>query len=254
MKLNYKVLGEGQAIIVLHGLFGSLDNWMTLGKEWSENFQIWLVDQRNHGQSEHSEDFTYKAMANDLNDFIVEHEIENPIILGHSMGGKTAMEFAVNFSKKLKSLIVVDIAPVSYQVHHYPIIEALEAVKLDEISERSEADEVLAKHISEMGIRQFLLKNLYWKEKNQLAWRFNLAAIKKEIIPISKWSISEGKFEGKTLFVKGENSDYITASHASAIADKFPNYELVEINNAGHWVHAEAKKVFSETILNFISE
>lgn len=254
MKLNYKKLGEGQALIILHGLFGSLDNWMGLAKHWSENYEVWLVDQRNHGQSPHDNDFSYLAMKDDLKAFIDEHSIEKPILLGHSMGGKTVMEFAMHYGELIKQLIVVDIAPVKYQVHHYAIIDALESIDFDFITSRKEADQILASSIEEFGIRQFLLKNMYWAEKERLAWRFNLETIKNEIIPISEWSISEGKFKGETLFIKGENSDYITPSYASQIAAKFPNYMLTEIPNAGHWVHAESPKAFVAAVESFMKD
>lgn len=252
MQLNYKKLGEGQALIILHGLFGSLDNWMTLAKKWSENYQVWIVDQRNHGQSPHSDEFDYSLMAEDLKNFIEEHQIDRPIILGHSMGGKTAMEFAVNYPNSLKKLIVVDIAPVSYQVHHYGIIEALESVDLDKVQSRKDAEEQLKSKIKEFGIRQFLLKNLYRKSKEEYAWRFNLPIIKKQIVPISEWSISDKTYEGDTLFISGENSDYILPEYGAEIAAKFPNYELEEIANAGHWVHAEAPEEFSKAVEGFL--
>ncbi len=252
MQLNYKKLGSGKPIIVLHGLFGSLDNWMTLGKNWSSEFEIWLVDQRNHGQSPHSNEFSYQLMSEDLNNFIDRHNISNPTILGHSMGGKTAMEFALNHPEKLKNLIVVDIAPVKYKVHHYEIIAALESVDISSISSRKEADEILAKTISEFGVRQFLLKNLYWKEKNQLDWRFNLESITKEIIPISSWNVSEKEFSKETLFIKGENSDYIQLNYTTEISKRFPNYRLEIIKDSGHWIHAENPAKFSEIVLNFM--
>lgn len=254
MELNYKKLGEGQALIILHGLFGSLDNWMTLAKKWSEKYEVWLVDQRNHGQSPHSDELTYKVMANDLKEFIESHNIHNPIVLGHSMGGKTAMEFAVNNPGSLSKLIVVDIAPVSYQVHHYAIIEALESVDLNKVQSRKDAEEQLKTKIKEFGVRQFLLKNLYRKSKEDYAWRFNLPVIKKQIVPISEWAITDQAFEGDTLFISGENSDYILPEYGAEIAAKFPNYELEEIANAGHWIHAEAPDEFSKVVENFIRE
>jgi len=254
MQLNYKTLGSGQALIILHGLFGSLDNWMTLAKKWSDTYQVFLIDQRNHGQSPHTEDFDYKLMAKDLELFVAEHQIEQPIILGHSMGGKTAMEFAMHNQNNLKKLIVVDIAPVAYEVSHYGIIDALNAVDLDRISSRKEADEVLSQNIKEMGVRQFLLKNLYWKEKGRLAWRFNLEVLEKEIIPISDWDISVGEYEGPTMFIKGENSAYILPQYASEIQDKFPNYELEVVSEAGHWVHAEQPILFYELVSNFMKD
>lgn len=254
MQLNYKVMGEGSPLIILHGLFGSLDNWMTHAKNWSSQFKVYLVDQRNHGQSPQSDDFSYPLMAEDLRQFIEDHQLEKPSILGHSMGGKTAMEFAVRYSDQLDRLTVVDIAPVAYEVHHYAIIDALESIDLNSISSRSEADEQLKTKIEEVGIRQFLLKNLYWKEKDKLDWRFHLDTIKREIIPISEWSISKGKFNGKCLFIKGEYSNYIMPQYAGKIAEKFPHYQLEEIPDAGHWVHAEASAAFSKAFLTFMKD
>lgn len=252
MKLNFKKLGEGKPLIVLHGLFGSLDNWMTLGKMWSESYTVYLVDQRNHGQSPHSDNFSYPILADDLYQFIEEQEIQDPIILGHSMGGKTAMEFAVNYPKLLEKLIVVDIAPVKYEVHHYEIIDALESLPLAELKSRKEADKMLAKKIGDFGTRQFLLKNLYWKEKEVLSWRFNLEVLKREILPISEFSISNSKFNRPTLFIKGGKSNYITENSTNAIQEKFENFKLEVIEGAGHWVHAEKRDEFNAAVLNFL--
>lgn len=254
MELNYKKLGAGKPLLILHGLFGSLDNWMTLGKKWAEENEVWLIDQRNHGQSPHSEKFSYSAMASDLYSFIDQHQIHQPIIVGHSMGGKTAMEFAVNHGQLLSKLIVIDIAPVKYRVHHYAIIDALESVDLDFISSRKEADVALSEVVQDFGTRQFLLKNLYWKNKEQLAWRFNLETIKKEIIPISEWDISHGIYSGDSLFIRGGRSEYVLDSYESLIAAKFPNYRLETVEKAGHWVHAEAPSTIFEMVSNFIKD
>lgn len=245
-------MGEGPALIVLHGLFGSLDNWMSIGKKWAEEYTVYLLDQRNHGQSPHHEEMNYSVMANDLFQFIEEHKIQNPILLGHSMGGKTVMELAVMHPEIPKKIIVVDIAPVAYEVHHYGILEALNAIDLNQISSRKEAEEIMQEKISEFGVRQFLLKNLYWEKPDQLNWRFNLKVIEEAIVPISNWAISEKQYTGPCLFIKGENSNYIISAYASAMANKFPNYELSEIANAGHWVHAEARTEFMELINNFM--
>ena len=252
MRLNYKVLGEGQALIVLHGLFGSLDNWITLAKSWSEEYQVFLIDQRNHGQSPHADEFSYELMANDLRDFILENQLHEPIILGHSMGGKTAMKFALEYPDLLSKLIVVDIAPVSYEVHHYGIIAALESLDLNEIASRKQADQELSIRINEFGVRQFLLKNLYRKEKDEFAWRFNLPVIKREIIPISEWESAEKNYQGTTLFIKGAKSNYILPEYYEQITNQFPNHELEEIANAGHWVHAEAREPFFEAVRSFM--
>src|SRR5690554_5916227 len=252
MELNYKKLGEGRPLIILHGLFGSLDNWMTLGKKWSENYEVWLVDQRNHGKSPHSEEFNYKIMADDVKNLITQNGIHQPIILGHSMGGKTAMEFAIKYPTEVSKLIVVDIAPVSYEVHHYGIVEALKSVAIRTIKNRKEAEEQLAVKIKELGVRQFLLKNLYRTKNQSFAWRFNLSVLERELEAISNWAISEGKYEGESLFIKGGNSDYILPQYAFEIAQKFPNYQLEEIKNVGHWLHAESPQKFMNLVNNFI--
>lgn len=254
MELNYKVLGEGKDLIILHGLFGSLDNWQTLAKYWANSYRVWLVDQRNHGRSPHSNEFSYPLMANDLHNFIHLHKIESPIILGHSMGGKTAMEYAVSYPTKLLKLIVVDIAPVKYQVHHYSIIDALKSVPLHNIKKRSEADEILAKKIEEFGVRQFLLKNLYRNKDGAYSWRFNLNTISQNIIPISEFDVPIGKFEGLTLFIKGHNSDYILDSYKEIIQEKFPNSEIEIIMDAGHWIHAEQPQLFFDLVSEFMKD
>lgn len=254
VELNYKVMGEGQDLIILHGLFGSLDNWMSLAKQWSNEYKVWLIDQRNHGKSPHSEDFSYLHMAKDLEHFIEQNKIEEPIILGHSMGGKTAMEFAVNFPARVKKLIVVDIAPVKYQVHHYTILEALNSIKPDQLKSRNQADELLSKLIPEFGIRQFLLKNLDRNSDGGYQWKFNLQTLEREIVPISEWSISDGSYDGPSLFVKGESSDYIQSHYASEIVGKFPNYELEEVQGAGHWIHAEQPEIFFELVSGFMKD
>jgi len=254
VEMNFKTVGEGKNLIILHGLFGSLDNWMSLAKQWSKTYKVWLVDQRNHGRSPKVDEFSYLHMAKDLENFIDQHQIEDPIILGHSMGGKTAMEFAVQFSDKVNKLLVVDIAPVRYNVHHYTILEALNSIKPNELSSRQEADKALAKLIPEKGVRQFLLKNLDRNSNGGYQWKFNLPVLEREIVPISEWAISEGVYDKKCLFVKGENSEYIQPQHAREISEKFPNYQLEEIQGAGHWVHAEQPEVFYELISDFMKD
>ncbi len=254
MKLNYKVLGQGRDLIILHGLFGSLDNWQTLAKYWADDYKVWLVDQRNHGRSPHSMEFSYQLMAEDLNNFIKQHKISSPIILGHSMGGKTAMEFAVNNPIKLSKLIVVDIAPVKYEVHHYSIIDALKSVPLQNIEKRSEAEEILAKNISDFGVRQFLLKNLYRNNDGGYSWRFNLNVISDNILPISEFDIPIGMFKGETLFVKGDNSDYILDSYKEIILGKFPAARIETIKKAGHWIHAEQPQIFFDLVSDFMKD
>jgi pimeloyl-ACP methyl ester carboxylesterase len=192
-------------------------------------------------------------MAEDLSAFLTQHKIAKPYILGHSMGGKTAMEFAIQNPQRIAKLMVVDIAPVSYQVHHWDIIEALEAVDLTKLNSRKEADRSLEHTIDSFGVRQFLLKNLSRQSDGTYRWKFNLPALKASIEAISNWAISDGKFDVGTLFIKGEKSNYILPQYAKEIEKKFPNYHLEEIAGAGHWVHAEAPQAFKEAVDRFLA-
>lgn len=259
MQLNFKKLGSGQPLIVVHGLFGSLDNWMSFAKTMAENYEVFLVDARNHGQSPHSSVFNYDAMANDLVDFVTTQLVyENkalPIVLGHSMGGKIAMQFAIDYPHLLSKLIVADIAPKAYPIHHHEIIEALQSINFDEIKSRSAADEKLAEKIADISVRQFLLKNLYWKEKEQLAFRFNLEVISNNIEEVGKALITNNQnFSKPTLFVRGEKSNYILDSDEQEINKIFTNSTLSTVTNSGHWIHAEQPIEFLNLVKEFVSQ
>lgn len=251
MQLNFKKVGEGEPLVILHGLFGSLDNWMTLAKKLSENFEVFIVDARNHGQSPHSNEFNYDVMADDLYEFLMQHHIIDPIILGHSMGGKTAMQFAMNYPNKLEKLIVADIAPKAYPVHHTIIIEGMLSLDFNTIKTRKEADLQLSKFIEDPSTRQFLLKNLYWVEKEKLAWKFNLATIDKNIEIIGRGLENISIFEKPTLFIRGENSNYITLKDYDPIKKIFVNAEIESLNS-GHWVHAEKPTEFLQLLNSFL--
>jgi esterase len=251
MELNFKKLGEGQPLIILHGLFGSLDNWMTLAKKFAEDFEVYLVDARNHGQSPHTDEFGYDVMAQDLKEFISQHNISDPIVLGHSMGGKTAMLFALQNAEMLQKLIVVDIAPKKYPIHHREILDALLSLDFSQIKSRGEADDELAKMIDNFAVRQFLLKNLYWKEKDKLAFRFNLDVLNRDIEKIVQNFDANNSFEKPTMFIRGLKSEYILDSDFNAINNYFPNNKMVSLN-CGHWIHAEKPEEFYTNVINFI--
>jgi esterase len=251
MKLNYKTFGSGQPLVVLHGLFGSLDNWLTLGRKWAAHYQVFLVDERNHGQSPHDGHFTYEEMAKDIHEFLDDHGLDNVCLLGHSMGGKTAILTALTAPNRIDKLIVVDMAPKPYPVHHRQILDGLLSLDFTGIKSRGEADEQLAIHVKEPTVRQFLLKNLFWKDKTTLAFRFNLPVINKQIEPISGWLDRSEQFHQPTLFLRGGKSDYLTTDDQS-IHVNFPTAELVTIAEAGHWVHAEAPAKFDELVRGFI--
>jgi len=252
MQLNYKKVGEGQPLIILHGLFGSLDNWMTLSKKLGEHFKVYIVDARNHGFSPHANEFDYEVMADDLLEFINEQNIINPIVLGHSMGGKTAMQFAMNYPDKLSKLIVADIAPKPYPVHHGIILEGLHSLNFNEIASRKAADEKLSEIIPDLSTRQFLLKNLYWKEKGKLAWKFNLSVINDNIEMVGFELNNINPFNKPTLFIRGTKSNYILESDYAKIKSIFPHTEISDIQS-GHWVHAEKPLEFLTILENFLN-
>ena len=253
MKLNFKKLGEGKPLLILHGLFGSSDNWGTLGKEFSKNNSVYLIDLRNHGRSPHSNEMTYSDMANDLLELIKDESIISPTILGHSMGGKVALMFAKNYPEYLEKLIVADIGLKTYPMHHEEILKGLNSIDLEKTISRSHAQEVIKDHISNLGIQQFLLKNLYWIEKGKLAWRMNLKQIEINIEEILK-EINIENSKLNTLFLRGEMSNYILKEDFQDIKSVFPNGEIKTIKNVGHWLHAENPNEFYKLVYEFISE
>jgi esterase len=252
MQLHYRKQGSGKPIIILHGLFGSSDNWMSIGRELAESHEVWLVDQRNHGASPHTDAFNYQLLAADLKGFIEEHQIENPIILGHSMGGKTAMFFAVENPQLFDRLIVADIAPKAYRVHHDSILEGLCSLDLKQIASRQEADEQLAKYVDEAGVRAFLLKNLARDKDNGFVWKINLPVLNDKIEEIVRGLEANAVSDKPTLFIRGANSNYIKDSDHIAIMNFFPNAEIKTIAGAGHWLHAEKPEEFLQIVKDFI--
>ncbi len=256
MDLFYRKYGnEGdQPIIILHGIFGISDNWVTYARRIAmERFEVFVVDQRNHGQSPHSENFNYLALTDDLFDFIDEHEIEDPIIIGHSMGGKVAMRFALENPHLVKKLVVVDITLKAYgpRDNHKSILKAMKAVDLKSINNRREVEEVLTRYIPEIRIRQFILKNLHRKDKNEYEWRINIDGLEKNIDQMFDAIDTIVKFEKPTLFIKGGASDYILLEDFPKIRYNFPNADIVTIAGASHWVHVEAMEVFYQLTLGF---
>ncbi len=253
MILHSRILGEGTPLLILHGLFGQSDNWQTLGKKFAEQFEVHLIDQRNHGHSFHSDGFNYELMADDLQKYMDEKKINKAYLLGHSMGGKTAMLFAAHHPERVEKLVVVDIAPKAYAPHHQQILQGLHAIDFQMVQSRKEADEAMAYHIPIMSVRQFLLKNLYWVDKEQLGWRFNLPVISKHIEEVGK-PLPEPAFANiPSLFIHGALSDYIKEGDEEKIQSHFPQAELVEIANAGHWIHAENPKDFMLETLRFLN-
>lgn len=253
MQLNYLSYGSGYPLIILHGLFGSLDNWHTLSKRFAENYKVFSLDQRNHGRSPHSEEFDYKVLAQDLYDFMEQQNLTDAYILGHSMGGKTAMQFAFTYPEKVKKLIVADIAPKSYPPGHLELIQTLCSIDLKQFSQRKEIDTSLAEKIPDFGVRQFILKNIYLNDEGIFSWKMNLEAISKNYLELNKAITSNKPFSKPTLFIRGEKSSYIQPSDSQLISSLFSQSEIVTILKAGHWVHAEAPTEFYEKVSSFLS-
>lgn len=251
--LHSRIIGEGQPFLILHGYFGMGDNWKSLGNQFAKNFEVHMIDQRNHGRSFHSDEFDYELLAEDLYNYVDHHNLENIILLGHSMGGKTAMLFAVEYPELLDKLLVADISPRYYQPHHNEILKALNSVDFSIHNSRKAVEDQLSKYIPEMGTRQFLLKSVYWREKGQLDFRFNLEALTENNSEVGKALPSFTSFEGNTLFLAGGNSGYITENEEPLIKAHFPNSDIVKIPNAGHWLHAENPKSFYEEVVRFLS-
>lgn len=251
MKLNLQIHGEGEPLIIMHGLFGTLENWGSQIKAFAEHFKVYAVDMRNHGRSPHSDEISYPLMAADILELMDDQGLEKAHILGHSMGGKAAMQLALNHPERIDKLIVVDIAPVQYPHHHTDVFKGLNSVPLASLKSRGEADQLLSQHIDEPSVRQFLLKNLYRNEQKQFAWRMNLPALEQCYDAISL--PPEGQaYQAPMLFIKGEQSDYITPDYRDAVLSLFPKASYKVIQGTGHWPHAEKPAVFTSLVLKYL--
>ena len=250
--LNYKEFGSGPALIILHGLFGSLDNWVTLGKKFAETQHVLLIDQRNHGHSFHEEAFNYDLMAQDLLELMLTKNIDKATLLGHSMGGKTVMKFATMYPDRVEKLIVADIGPKFYPVHHSTLIEALYAVDLSKLTSRKEADQQLSLSIPDFGTRQFLLKNLQRSDQG-FRWKMNLDSISRHIEEVGK-ALEESSFDRPSLFIRGDKSDYVLDEDIPRIQSIFTHSTVETVSNAGPWLHAENPKEFFEKVNAFIEK
>ena len=255
MDLNFKVFGQGDPVIILHGLFGTLDNWQTFAKQLSETHSVYILDQRNHGRSPHVDTLSYPEMADDLAKFMQTQGMFQATVLGHSMGGKTAMQFALNHPDLLEKLIVVDIAPKAYAGGHESIFEALLSLNLTEMHSRSDAEAYLAPRIPERGVRQFLLKNFTRDKAGGYVWKMNLPAIHRAYPNILDTVRGESEsYDGPTLFVRGGKSRYVQDEDVPVIRRYFPNMRLETVAEAGHWVHAEAPDRLLRIVRTFLEE
>jgi esterase len=266
MKLFFRRFGEGPTMIIVHGLYGSSDNWVTIGKELAMHFEVFIIDQRNHGQSPHSPEHNYEVMKEDLREFMDDNGIDSAVLLGHSMGGKTVMFFAAAYPDRVNGLVVVDIAPKSYHklthqdlktIDHQTILSAIKAIDLNQYADRNEINEALSLTISSDRVRQFLLKNLRRTKDNRFEWKLNVPALYSNLNRILE-GIDASKFHAgnrvtgfPVLFIRGELSNYISHADEAEILQIFPFAEIRTIRGAGHWVHAEQGEQLKEDVLNF---
>ena len=256
MILNSKVLGSSKKkIIILHGFLGSLDNWITFSKKISENnFEVHLIDQRNHGRSFWSSDFSYPFMVEDLLVYMNHNQITSAILLGHSMGGKTAMNFALKYPKFVSHLIIADISPKYYGPHHQKILKGLVSLDFEVIQSRKDAEDQLSLYVTDFGTRQFLLKNLYRIEGCKFSLRINLDVLKNSGEAIGEAINSDKMFNNPTLFMIGANSGYVDKSFDyKMIVSFFPKAEILEIKEVGHWLHAEKPELFFNHLISWIN-
>ncbi len=256
MKLFYREFGHGEPLVILHGLFGMSDNWVTLGRKWAEHFHVYLLDLRNHGQSPHAAEFNYEVLSHDLLEFLQDRNLPQANILGHSLGGKTAMLFALRFPEFVRRLMVVDIAPRAYTHTRFrQFLKLLLNMDLQKIHSRIESDRMLAAKIPQTAIRQFLLKNLRRTDDGRFEWKLNLPALYENVDRVLEGiEVDAGTFNGPTLFLRGEKSDYIQDADIPQIKRLFPQARLVTVPNATHWLHADNPQFLFSEIIRFLKE
>lgn len=255
MKLFFRQTGEiGPAIVILHGIFGSSDNWLTVSKSIAaKGYRVFALDQRNHGQSPRGDEQDYQSMAADLREFLIDQQLDNPILMGHSMGGKVVMQYVMTYPGTYQKLVVVDIAPKFYPIHHAELIRGLKAIDLLGLKSRTEADTVLQPYEPALSVRQFLLKNLYRNEQGQFDWRLNLPVIERELHGVGEELTNPRIVTDPTLFIRGNESPYILDEDIPMIKRIFPNAQIETIQGAGHWVQAEKPVEFVEVLMTFLT-
>jgi esterase len=257
MELNYRQYSEnGAPVLVLHGLFGSLSNWGWHCKQLAQQYAVYGVDLRNHGDSPHSDQLDYQVMAEDVRQLIVRLGLESCCIVGHSMGGKVAMQLALSFPDLVEKLVIVDIAPVSYPEDadgHMNVLAAMDAVKLGEIKSRTQAEVTLEDYIPEEATRKFLLTNLVRNKEGSFEWRLDKDSIRKNYANLRAELIATMSFLKPVLFIKGSLSPYIKPEHEAQIKELFPAASVKLLMDAGHWLHAEQPQALQKILLKFLS-
>ena len=254
--LNYKEYGSGEKyFIILHGFLGSLDNWHSLATEWGNHgLHVFVVDQRNHGKSPHTSSHSIPLMVGDVKDFMEQHHITKTTLLGHSMGGKVAMQFALTYPELTDKLIVADMAPRPYRNGaHDDVFKAINNVDLSKAQTRKDVEQAMAQYLGDFGTRQFIMKGLDRADESHYTWKFNVEVLKRDYINILQEIYSLNHFLGDALFIRGGNSLYVQEKDLPAIHKLFPHYKLVTVDDAGHWLHADKPKKVIEEVMNFLA-
>ncbi|MCK9219956.1 MAG: alpha/beta fold hydrolase [Bacteroidales bacterium] len=254
MKLFYRQFGNGESVVLLHGLLGVSDNWVTFARQLGASYSVFVPDLRNHGQSPHSDMFNLASLEDDVMELIDTLGLEEVYIIGHSLGGKIGMFFSLNHPDRVKKLVVVDIGlrKSLASMEHLQLIDAMGQVDFSKAKQRSDVDKQLARSISSLKLRQFLLKNVYWRDRNMLDWRFNLKAINENLLSIFDVDTPTGFYPGPVLFIRGGNSNYILDEDVPEIITKFPGATVRTIVNVSHWVHADAPGEFFTLVKEFL--
>ena len=256
MKLFFRQFGAGQPVVILHGLFGLSDNWVTFGRSLAEDYAVFIPDLRNHGQSPHSRIFDFPSLVDDIYELQEQLSLPAITLVGHSLGGKTAMFYAMQNPERVNKLVVVDISlrrsPPNRQ--HQVLLDAMLAVDFTTAASRSDVERQLAGRVSDPKLRQFLLKNVYWRDRHTLDWRLNLAAINDNLLSVFEGVTVPGAYNGPVLFIRGGKSDYILDSDIPLLKAKFPGAEVVTLEGASHWVHADAPGEFEALVRGFLGQ
>jgi esterase len=254
MNLHFEAVGEGRPLIILHGLLGSADNWRSMSRRLGAHYKVLAVDLRNHGRSPHSDIFDYDVMVADLREFVEQQALTRIMLLGHSIGGKVAMQFAIDYSEQVDRLVIVDIGPKPYEPSQRYILEALRSLDLTRCKSFADVDAALAAEVSGESLRQFLLKNLARDENGRLRWKVHLEAIDRNYDKLARGLAPGRTFDKPTLFIRGGRSNYIEDDDALLIRQIFPRAEIATLPEAGHWVHVDLPEEFFQTVLNFLKK
>lgn len=252
MQLHFEKSGQGQPLVMMHGLFGSLENLGAISRILEQHFTLYRLDLRNHGQSPHADSMSFAEMAADALEFLDGQSLQTPFVFGHSLGGKVGMELACSHPERVGKLIVADIAPVTYPAHHNAILDGLASVELNQLRSRKEADQQLARFVEEAPIRQFILKSLQRDDEGHYDWRMNVPALINCYDDLRVAVCDQGCYPGPTLFLRGEKSNYIAERNEAEISAKFPSSSITTVKGASHWLHAERPQVVADAVLKFL--